>query len=338
MVVARPDAPVSRPAPIVFFGTPVFAVPTFLALMADARFAVRLVVTQPPRPAGRGQTVQRSAVHEAADAHGIPVITPERLRGTDAVTPIAAAQPALFVVAAYGKILRPEMLAMPDHGTLNVHASLLPAYRGASPIHAAILDGVPETGVTIMLMSVGLDTGPILAQARVPVASAATTAQLTDELAHVGAPLLVDAAAHWLQGAITPYPQDDTQATMTRLIVKEDGIVDWAVPAARIARMERAYQPWPGVATYLGERRLILHALSTRAASSDALPGTILAVEDGALLVRAGDGVVVVGAIQPEGKAAMPARAFANGRPHLIGSRFQSIPPSTTRKMQTDVR
>jgi methionyl-tRNA formyltransferase len=163
MVIPRPDTPVPLIAPVVFFGSPSFAVPTLRALADAEDFAVRLVVTQPPRPAGRGQAVHRSAVHETADALGLPVLTPERLRGPAVLEALRATQPALFVVAAYGKILRPDVLDVPSHGTLNVHASLLPAYRGASPITAAILDGVSVTGVSIMLMDVGLDTGPVLA-------------------------------------------------------------------------------------------------------------------------------------------------------------------------------
>jgi methionyl-tRNA formyltransferase len=322
MVVARPDAPVPSPAPIVFFGTPAFAVPTLVALAEDDRFAVRLVVTQPPRPSGRGRMMHRSAVHESADARGIPVLAPERLRDPVAVDRIAGAHPVLAVVAAFGKILRPEMLAVPDRGTLNVHASLLPAYRGASPINAAILDGVPETGVSIMLMDVGLDTGPVLAQATMPIPGDATTASLTEILAALGARLLIDTAAAWLNDAIEATPQDDARASVTRLIKKDDGAVDWHQPAARIARMERAYHPWPGVFTYLGGKRILLHGLTAAISGSPVVPGTVVALDSGGMRVRADDADVLVASVQPEGKPPMAAAAFANGRPGLIGSRL----------------
>lgn len=320
MVVPRPDVPVPVPAPVVFFGSPAFAAPTLRALAGARDFAVRLVVTQPPRPAGRGRAIQRSAVHEAADALGLPVLTPERLRGNDALDVLRATAAALFVVAAYGKILRPDVLDIPSRGTLNVHASLLPAYRGASPITAAILDGVPTTGVTIMLMDVGLDTGPVLAQEAVPIPPDATTETLTETLATVGAPLLVDTARRWLAKKIAPQPQDDTKATTTRLIRKEDGAVDWREPAARIARMERAYTPWPGVYTWLGGERLLLHGLTALPAASDHPPGTIVAVIADGMRVATGAGDVLIARIQPEGKRAMDARSFAASRPHLAGS------------------
>lgn len=323
MVVPRPDDPVSWPAPIVFFGSPPFAVPTLRALAEDDRYDVRLVVSQPPRPVGRGRAVQPSAVHAAADNLGLPVFTPERLRGEHVLNTLTAVNPALFVVAAYGKILRPDVLALPSHGTLNVHASLLPTYRGASPITAAILDGIAETGVTIMLMDVGLDTGPILTQVRVPIASAATTASLTEDLATVGATLLRETAARWLKREIDPLAQDDARATITRLIAKEDGAVDWHKPAAYIARMERAYTPWPRVFTWWDDMRLILHQLSARPTStSDMSAGTILRVDNDGLHISTGDGELVVARVQPEGKGAMPAEAFARGHPEIVRARL----------------
>lgn len=329
MVVPRPDAAAPRPAPVVFFGTPAFAVPTLAALAADARFDVRLVVTQPPRPAGRGRGVHRSAVHIEADARGLPVFTPERLRGPEVIDRLAREAPSLFVVAAYGKILRPDVLGIPDRGTLNVHASLLPAYRGASPVSAAILDGVAETGVTIMLMDVGLDTGPVLARARVPVPPDATTASLTDALAIAGAPLLVETAARWLAGDIRPAPQDDARATVTRLIRKEDGAIDWSQPADRLARMERAFTPWPGVFTTLGGTRLILHGLAAMPSEVQAAPGTVIAITGEGMCVRTGAGDLLVARVQPEGRAPMAATAFAAGRRNLVGAVLGGSPAAS---------
>lgn len=325
MVIPRPDAPVPTPIPVVFFGSPSFAVPTLHALADDGRFAVRLVVTQPPRPAGRGRKVQRSAVHEAAENRGLTVATPNRLRDPAVVAMPAAVAPSLFVVAAYGRILRPDILAVPDHGALNVHASLLPAYRGASPVHGALLDGAAETGVSIMLMDVGLDTGPVLAQVRMPIPEDATTGSLTDALAALGAPLLVETAARWLRGVVVPTPQDDSAATITHLIKKEDGNVQWALPAARIARMERAYRPWPGVFTFLAGTRLLLHDLrAVPSLDASASPGTIIAVDRDGLRVRAGEGDVRVVRVQPEGKSPIAADAYASGHPGLVGMQLRN--------------
>ena len=327
MVVPRPDAPVPTPISVVFFGSPSFAVPTLHALADDGRFAVRLVVTQPPRPAGRGRQMQRSAVHEAAENRGVPVATPNRLHAPDVVAMLAAVAPSLFVVAAYGKILRPDVLALPTHGTLNLHASLLPIYRGASPIHGALLDGAAETGVSIMLMDVGLDTGPVLAQARMSIPADATTGSLTDALAELGAPLLVETAARWLRGKITPIPQDDGAATMTHLIKKEDGNVRWELAATRIARMERAYRPWPGIFTFLAGKRLLLHDLrAVSSAQESASPSTIVAVNHDGLRVRSGAGDVLVARVQPEGKAPIAAAAYASGHPGLVGMRLTATP------------
>ncbi len=313
--------------PVVFFGSPLFAVPTLNALVGDNRFVVRLVVTQPPRPSGRGRQVHRSAVHEVADAHGLPVLAPERLRDVAVVAQLGAVEPSLFVVAAYGKILRPDLLAIPDRGTLNVHASLLPTYRGASPIHAAILDGAQVTGVSIMLMDVGLDTGPVLAQEGIHIPEDATTTSLSDSLAALGAPLLVETAARWVTGEIVPSPQDDQVATVTRLIKKEDGNVRWDFPAARIARMERAYQLWPGVFTFLAGKRLLLHDLrAVPSLPTGTTPGTIVAVDGDGLRVRTGDGDVLIARVQAEGKSPITAAAFASGRAGLVGTRLATTP------------
>jgi methionyl-tRNA formyltransferase len=322
LVVPRPAAPVPFPHRVIFFGTPTFAVPTLNALAEDGRFSVELVVTQPPRPSGRGRHEHRSAVHMVAEGRGLPVFAPERLRGPEVIARLTDCEPTLFVVAAYGKILRPDVLAIPDHGTLNVHASLLPKYRGASPITAAILDGEAASGVTIMLMDVGLDTGPILSQATVPIPPDATTASLTYLLGALGAPLLADTTARWLLGEIEPELQDDAMATMTRLIAKEDGAVDWRLPARRLERMERAYSPWPGIFTTFAGKRLILHGLRSTEGRGQGTPGVVLEATDAGIRVATGYGDLLIERVQPEGKAEMSALAFANGRPHLIGSRL----------------
>lgn len=326
MFIPRPDAPVPTPAPVVFFGSPAFAVPTLRALAGSPEFSVRLVVTQPPRGVGRGKVVQPSAVQAAAGDLGIPVLAPERLRGDAVMESLRATDAALFVVAAYGKILRPDVLAIPARGTLNVHASLLPAYRGASPVHGAILDGAAVTGISIMLMDVGLDTGPVLAQEPVAISEMDTSGSLTDRLADIGGLLLVETAVKWLAGALIPTTQEEWRATTTRLIRKEDGDVDWTLPAARIARMERAYTPWPGVYSWLDGGRLILHDLRPTHAAAPAPPGTIVAATTEGIRIATGDGDVVVAHVQPEGKRAMDARAFAAGRRALVGMRLAREP------------
>jgi len=324
MVVSQPNAPVLQPAPVVFMGSPIFAVPTLEALAKDTRFAVRLVVTQPPKPVGRGKHIARSAVHEAADRLNLPVWTPERLRGTETLTTLREVGATLHIVAAYGKILRRDVLNIPTHGTLNVHASLLPAYRGASPITAAILDGITQTGVTIMLLDEGLDTGPLLGQVAENISQKDDTTTLTERLAVAGAPLLIETAVRWLAGEITPERQDVTQATVTRTLTKEDGFVDFTQPPECLARMERAYTPWPGLYTFLGGARVILRALMPIAEETDAPAGTILAADREGIHVAAGGRVVRVGVVQPEGRGAMPASAFASGRPNLVGMRFSA--------------
>lgn len=322
MVVARPGTAVTWPAPVVFFGSPAFAVSTLDALAADGRFAVRLVVTQPPKPVGRGNRVTRSAVHEAAERRGIPVWTPERLRGAAVLNMLREQEAALHIVAAYGKILRRDVLDIPARGTLNVHASLLPAYRGASPITAAIMDGVAQTGVTIMLLDEGLDTGPMLGRVAVDISPEDTTPTLTERLAATGASLLVETAARWLAGDIAPEAQDANRATHTRTLTKEDGLTDFDQTPERMARTERAYTPWPGVYTFLDGTRLILRALSADEGSADAPGGTIIAADAGGLRVAAGGGILRVRVVQPEGKGAMPASAFAAGRRGLVGMRL----------------
>jgi len=324
MVVSKLNAPVPQPVPVVFMGSPAFAVPTLDALAKDTRFTVRLVVTQPPKPTGRGKHIARSAVHEAGDRLTLPVWTPERLRGADALTTLREAEAALHIVAAYGKILRRDVLDIPGRGTLNVHASLLPAYRGASPITAAILDGVAQTGVTIMLLDEGLDTGPMLGRVIENISPKDNAAMLTERLAVAGASLLVETAVRWLAGKITPERQDVAQATVTRTLTKEDGFIDFTQPPEHLARMERAYTPWPGLYTFLGGARVILRALAPVAEETDAPAGTILAADREGIHVAAGGGVVRVGVVQPEGRGAMPASAFAAGRSNLVGMRFSA--------------
>ena len=307
-------------ARIVFMGTPDFAVPSLQALARDHQ--VVGVVTQPDRPAGRGRRLVAPPVKEAAGALGLEVIQPPTLRRPEAVERLVAWRPDLVVVAAFGQILRPEVLAIPPHGCLNVHASLLPRYRGAAPIPAAILAGDERTGVTIMRMDEGLDTGPMLAQADWPIRPDDTTGSLTADLARLGASLLVEALPGWLEGRIAPRPQDDSQATYCRTLQKEDGLLDWALTASHLDRQVRACDPWPGAYTaWAGQRLKILRArpLPGRPGPGGAGPGRVVDLAPGTGVVT-GEGVLELLEVQLAGKSAMDVHAFAQGRRDFVGS------------------
>ncbi len=307
-------------ARIVFMGTPDFAVPSLQALARDHQ--VVGVVTQPDRPAGRGRRLVAPPVKEAAGALGLEVIQPPTLRRPEAVERLVAWRPDLVVVAAFGQILRPEVLAIPPHGCLNVHASLLPRYRGAAPIPAAILAGDERTGVTIMRMDEGLDTGPMLAQADWPIRPDDTTGSLTADLARLGASLLVEALPGWLEGRIAPRPQDDSQATYCRTLQKEDGLLDWALTASHLDRQVRACDPWPGAYTaWAGQRLKILRArpLPGRPGPGGAGPGRVVDLAPGTGVVT-GEGVLELLQVQLAGKSAMDVHAFAQGRRDFAGS------------------
>ncbi|MEZ4732474.1 MAG: methionyl-tRNA formyltransferase [Caldilineaceae bacterium] len=310
---------------IIFMGTPAFAVPSLRALQEQAaqqNWDVVAVVTQPDRPAGRGKKVVASPVKQYAVAQGLPVLQPASLRKEPAaVDALRDLRPDLFVVAAYGQILRKEVLAIPTHGPINVHASLLPAYRGASPITAALLDGLTETGISIMLMDEGMDTGPVLAQAQTPIAPAETAATLGDRLAEQGAQLLVATLPAWLAGAITPTPQAELPGdpSLCRLIRKEAGQIDWQQPAVVIERMTRAYVPWPSAyTTWRGETFKIWQAAVI---AGQAAPGLVVQTADG-VAVGTGDGLLRLVTVQPAGKRQMEMRSFLNGAPDFVGSRL----------------
>ncbi len=316
---------------IVFIGTPDFAVPSLRRLAADGH-VITAVITQPDRPAGRGRHLAPPPVKLAAEELGLPVLQPPTLRDAEPLDAIRALQPEAIVAVAYGQILRQELLDIPPRGVLNVHPSLLPRHRGASPIAGAILAGDDETGVSIMLMDAGMDSGPVLAQRRVPIGPLNTTGTLTTSLAELGAALLAETLARWLAGEIEPQPQDDSQATVTRLIRKEDGAIDWQLSAVEIWRRARAYTPWPGAATALnGEPLLIRRAWPVEAAPAEP-PGTVVALPPNvppearaaAFAVQTGDGLLAVLELQRAGRRALSSAEFARGVSGLIGQRLQS--------------
>lgn len=307
---------------VVFFGSPDFAVPTLRALI-DSPFRPIAVVTQPDRGAGRGRRLRRPPIAEVAAEAEIRVLQPPRLREPEAVAEIAALAPDLQIVAAYGQLLPPAVLAAPQHGTLNVHASLLPRWRGASPVSAAIAAGDAETGATIMLVDETEDTGPILTQQATPIGERETAGDLSDRLAELGAALLLETIPRWLAGEITPQPQDDSLATRARRVRKEAGAIDWEQPAAQIARNIRAYTLWPGAFALLDGQRVRIAAAAAESGAGGV--GKIVSVDADAIRVGAGEGIVAVERLQRAGKRELSAPEFARGAGDLVGKRFEPL-------------
>lgn len=295
-----------------FAGTPDFAVPSLAALIASDHDVVA-VWTQPDRPAGRGKRLQASAVKQLALSHQLPVHQPLSLRDVEAQQVMAEYQLDVLVVAAYGLLLPKAVLDCPRYGCINVHASLLPHWRGAAPIQASIIAGDDESGVTIMQMDVGLDTGDMLAKVHVPIESTTTAGTLTDQLADCGAQLLrevVDDLQHYQQHA---EPQEDAQSSHAGKIAKNDACIDWCMSAADIDRRVRAYHPWPVAFTELnGERLRIWSGRPVDADVGVAEPGTVLAAEASGLVVATGQGAYAVTEMQLPGKRRMPVQDFIN--------------------------
>ncbi|MBM4464043.1 MAG: methionyl-tRNA formyltransferase [Chloroflexi bacterium] len=303
---------------LVFMGTPDFAVPVLKALIG--RYEIVGVVARPDQRVGRGHRVEPPPVKIVAMVHDLPVLQPPRLRQPEVVAELRALAPEVMVVAAYGQILPAEVLAIPPRGCLNVHASLLPRYRGAAPIAAAILAGEEETGVTIMLMDEGMDSGPILSQATCSISPQDTRESLTAKLAQLGADLLMDTLPRWLAGAIEPQPQDHRQATYSRIIAKQDGLIDWTQPAVEIWRRCRAYYSWPGSYTYWrGKVLKVLRAQALPHWSGGGEPGQVMALDEG-LAVATGEGALLLDEVQLAGKRALDAEDFARGQRDFVGS------------------
>lgn len=294
---------------IVFMGSPEFALPTLRELAAH--YTVVGVVTQPDRPAGRGQKLTPPPVKVLAQSLGLPVIQPERLRQPEAMAQLQAWQPDLIVVAAFGQILRQNVLDLPTYGCLNVHASLLPRWRGAAPIQAALLHGDEETGVTIMKMDAGVDTGPILSQRREPIREDDNAATLSQRLAELGAQLLLETLPDYLAGRITPQPQDERLATYAPMLKKEDGYLDWNFPAEALVRKVRAFTPWPGA--YLEVRGLPLKVLRAHAVANEQLRPGQRGVLEGRPALGTVQGSLVLDEVQPAGKRPMPGSDFLRG-------------------------
>ena len=299
---------------IVYFGTPEFAVPPLRALIAS-RHPVVAVVSQPDRPRGRGQHTTPTPTHAVAVEHGITVMQPTRLRDDAFLGALRALQPDLGVVAAYGRILPDELLELPRLGMINVHASLLPAYRGAAPIHRAVIAGDSETGVTIMRVVKELDAGPMILTARRPIGPDETSIEVERGLADLGAIALIDAVEQLAGGRAHEVPQDHGAATYAAKITRDEGVVDWSTPAQRIHDRVRGLQPWPLVSVRIDGARYLVHRTQLTGERTTAAAGTIVSATPDGIDVAAGDGQVVrLAQLQPEGRRAMSARDLLAGR------------------------
>lgn len=293
-------------------GTPEFAVPTLEALHA-AGHEIRLVVTRPDKPQGRGRKLDAPPVKKAALQLKLPVIQPPSLRDETARQALQAARADFFIVVAYGHILNESILGWPKHGCINVHASLLPRYRGPAPIHWAVINGEKESGVTTMLMDKGLDTGDILLTAKEPIAADDTAGSLHDRLAGLGARLLCQTLDGFSDGTIRRIPQEHSQATYAPLLKKTDGLIDWSKPAALIESFIRGMSPWPGAFTFWGSRRLKIFRAGASPAADGAPPGTIQKVSTHELTVATGEGALAILEIQEASGSRLPVAAFLRG-------------------------
>lgn len=307
-------------------GSPDFAVPCLEALVA-AGHDVALVVTQPDKPAGRGGAMTPPAVKVAAERLGLPVIQPTKLRPPEVAAGLAATGAELAVVVAYGRILPPAILAAFPRGCINVHGSLLPAYRGAAPIQWAVIDGKAETGVTIMQLDEGMDTGPMLASRALAIGPDETAGELFARLAPLGAALLVDTLAALAAGTVAATPQPTAGASHARMLTKDDGRIDFARPCAQVAAHARGVDPWPGAVAYLGADAAKLFGVRARPGAVTAAPGTVVAIDEAGAHLACTDGVVVVRELQLPGRKRLSARELANGRRLAVGDRLQAAPP-----------
>ncbi|HLZ70433.1 MAG TPA: methionyl-tRNA formyltransferase [Dehalococcoidia bacterium] len=315
----------------IFMGSPAFAVPALRALV-EAGYPIVAVYAQPDRPAGRGRALVAPEVKRVAAEYGLTVLQPERLRTAEAREQLQQLRPDLIVVAAYGQILRPAVIALPRFGCLNVHASLLPRHRGASAVAAAILAGDAESGVSIMQIDPGMDTGPVLGRRSTPVLDGDTTGTLADRLSRIGAELLIETLPGWIAGHLRAVPQDESHATLAPPIAKEDGTLDWTKPALRLWREVRAYYPWPVSSTRLrGEPLQILEAWPLGDTAPGATPGTVLTLPVDAALsdeqrgqaafaVATGAGLLAPLRVRRAGRGAASAAEFARGARELLGS------------------
>jgi methionyl-tRNA formyltransferase len=297
---------------IVFMGSPDFALPSLAALAAERTYQVVGVVTQPDRASGRGRELKSPPVKALALELNIPILQPEKLRAPEVMGQLQEWNPDLVVVAAFGQILKRDVLDMPRYGCLNVHASLLPRWRGAAPINAAILHGDEETGVTIMLMDAGLDTGPMLAKRIIRIRRDDTTGTVLQALSTLGADLLTETLPEYFSGNITPVSQSAEGATYAPMLKKEDGLLDFSRPAVELERRVRAMNPWPGAWFEWNGNPLKVMRASTISGEKDLASGTRFTV-DGKPVIQSTEGALVLDEVQPAGKKVMPGKSFLAG-------------------------
>ncbi len=312
------------PLRIVFMGTAELACASLARLAADQRFKVNAVVTQPDKPKGRDLKLQASPVKILAEQRGLPVLQPLRARDEAFIDRLREYAPDLMVVAAYGQILPPAILEAPRYGCLNVHTSLLPKYRGAAPIQWAIADGEPETGVTIMKMDAGLDTGPMLSVRRTPILATDDSQALHDRLAGLGADLLVETIPDFVAGKLLPVPQPAAGATYAATITKEDGQIEWSLPAQTLWHRLRAFTPWPGAFTHHGESaaRQLLKIWRADVVEKSGPSGEILTADKSGIVVGCGRGALRILELQREGGRRLAADQFLAGFSLKAGDKF----------------
>lgn len=298
-------------------GTPDFAVPV-LSRLIDERHDIAAVYSQPDRPSGRGRKLVPTPTKRYAEERGFEVRQPKSLRSKTECEALASLCPEVVVVAAYGLILPPDALEIPPLGCLNIHPSLLPRYRGPSPVVTAILNDDAETGVTIMKLDEGMDSGPILVQERVSIDQKETTPELTRRLFNLGADILVDTLPRWSSGEVQTSPQDESRATFTTHVKKEDGEIDWTDDAERIVRMVRAHDPWPG--TFTNWNGKLLKILGATSMAGDAGLGKVVGLDGGGVGIGTGDGLLAVSRLQNEGRRPSDARDFVRGYPDFVGA------------------
>lgn len=307
---------------IVFMGTPEFAVPPLRALL-DAGFEVVAAITQPDRPAGRGHRLTPCPVKLLAQERGVPVYQFEKIKQSEGVACLRDLKPDLVVTAAFGQILSRELLEIPKYGTVNVHASLLPGYRGSAPINWCILNGETEAGVTTMLTDVGMDTGDMLLQARTPIGEMETAGELTARLSEIGAQLLIDTLKRYLEGDLKPTPQDEARSSYQPMLTKEMGRIDWRCSAEEIARQVRGLNPWPCAYTEGDTGRLKIYLARPCAAEGAAQPGEVAVsgAKEG-LKIACGTGWLEVLEMQAPNARRMDARAYLQGKRIEVGTKF----------------
>lgn len=312
-----------RPFRILFMGTPDFAEATLQALL-DGPDSVVAVVTQPDRPKGRGKKLTPPPVKVLAQQAGLPVLQPTKIKTQEFRDELARFEPDVIVVAAYGRILPPAILNLAPHGCINVHGSLLPAHRGAAPIQWSVINGDPETGVTIMQMDEGMDTGDILLKAAITPAENETAGTLYPKLAELGGKTLLTALDLLREGKLAATPQDDAFATTAPMLKKEDGVIDWAKSAREIHCLIRGLDPWPSAYSFLDGTRFRFFVPEVISKDHEAVPGTILTADKRGLLIATGQNCLLVKEVQPEGKKRMTVEALLCGRNIESGARFSS--------------